>query len=858
MTRNAVSDASLAGQPIDLTNCDREPIHIPGSIQPHGCLLACDNAARTILFRSENAPAMLNLTEDPLDRTLADTIGSDTAHALLNALAVSGNRPRPALLFGQTVNGRRLDATIHRFDNRTIIEFEPASPRLGKTISLSRTVIERLRAAPDADRLIQQSAMLIQAQLGYDRVMIYQLGEDGAGKVVAEAKLDCHESFRGQYFPASDIPQQARALYVRNPIRVIGDIAFTPVPILGRDGNAEPLDLSYAHLRSVSPIHCEYLHNMGVSASMSVSIIIDGALWGLIACHHYSPKILSMADRAAAEMVGEFFSMHLDALHRKHTRDTELAARRTLDDMLVTASRNEDAGIALQDRLPQLAELIPSDGAAMWIDGTWTTLGHAPTAVQAAPILALANGLSEGQVFQTACLSGVLPDAQELTALAAGVMIIPLSKRTRDFLFYFRKEAIQTLDWGGDPNKTYETGRFGDRLTPRKSFAIWKETVRHTSQPWSESDRRFAEALRIAVVEVLLFNNEVLADERTRAAIRQRVLNRELNHRVKNILAIIQSLVGRRSGDGETLQDYVQTLRGRIQALAYAHDQVVRDDDGGLLGDLLSAELGPYAGEGRFIDLDGPALALEGRAFSVMALIFHEMATNAAKYGALSHPEGRLSVAWRVDDGGNCRIAWTESGMEGLTAPTRSGFGSALIEQSLPFDLGGESQVAFHPTGIEACFMLPARFVRTAPDSAQRPGRAVQDGPVPAAPVLAGRRVLLVEDQTLIAMALESELQDHGLHVTGRAATVQSALDMIDRDPPDLAVLDVNLADGDSLAVAERLQAAGIPFVFATGYGADLGLPDSFSDTPVAGKPYQARDIVQKLAEAEQQEAGRG
>ncbi|WP_374298403.1 HWE histidine kinase domain-containing protein [Paracoccus sp. (in: a-proteobacteria)] len=851
MMQPPVSDLALAGKPINLTNCDREPIHIPGSIQPHGCLLACDHLARTVQFRSENAASLLKLAVDPLDQRLADVIGAEATHTLLNALAVSGNRPRPALVFDLIVNGTGFDVTIHRYDNRTIIEFEPVSPRLGQVISLSRTVIERLRLTQDVAQLVEQSAMLMQAQLGYDRVMVYQLGEDGAGKVVAEAKLDRHESFRGQYFPAGDIPQQARALYVQNPIRVIGDASFAPVPILGLDPLADPLDLSYAHLRSVSPIHCEYLRNMGVAASMSVSIIIDGALWGLIACHHYSPKVLSMADRAAAEMVGEFFSMHLDALHRRHARDAELTARRALDDLLVNAVRSEEVGPALQGRLRELGDLIPSDGVALWFDGVWSAAGCAPSETQADPILALAGGLSEGSVFHTNCLSDLLPDAPDLTALAAGVMIIPLSKMPRDFLFYFRREAVQTLDWAGDPTKTYETGKFGTRLTPRGSFAVWKETVRDRCHPWTEADRRFAEALRLAVVEVLLFNSEMLAEERTRADIRQRVLNRELNHRVKNILAVIQSLVSRKPDDGETLDGYANALRGRIQALAFAHDQVVRDDEGGLLGDLLAAELGPYSGEGRAVRLDGPAVALDARAFSVMALIFHEMATNAAKYGALSRPDGHLAVAWHVDGAGNCRVHWTEDGLEGLTPPTRSGFGSALIEQSLPFDLDGESRIEFRPTGVAAQFMLPARFVR---ETVEAPLRASPAAPAPGAPSalpLAGRRILLVEDQTLIAMSLEADLQDHGLHVTGRAATVEAALSMIDQDPPDLAVLDVNLADEDSLPVAECLRGRGIPFVFATGYGADFGASSDYGATPVVSKPYQVREILRKLAEAE-------
>ena len=851
MTRATVSDASLAGKPIDLTNCDREPIHIPGSIQPHGCLLACDNAARTVQRYSQNAADMLGLDGDPVGKRLSEVIGQQNAHDLANALAVSGSRPRPALLFGIEVNGRLCDVTAHRYDGHTIIEFEPASEKAGTVISLARTVIERLRAAPRAETLIETAAALIQAQLGYDRVMVYELGSDGAGKVVSEAKLDSFESFRGQYFPASDIPQQARALYVRNPIRLIGDASFRPVPILPALSKGEgPLDLSYSHLRSVSPIHCEYLRNMGVSASMSVSIIIDGALWGLIACHHYSPKILNMADRAAAEMVGEFFSLHLDALRRAESRRAEQAARMALDDLMVDASRHDDIGAALHARLPQLADLIDSEGIGLLFDGKWTVLGRGPDAAQALPLHAFAEASSSGEVFSTDCLSELMPDAPALTDMVAGVLMIPLSRRPRNFLFYFRREAVQTLDWAGDPNKTYESGPFGDRLTPRKSFAIWKETVRGRSHPWSESDLGFAEAVRSSVVEVLLFNSELLSDERTRAAVRQRVLNQELNHRVKNILAVIQSLVSQKPPQNETVDGYIEALRGRIRALSFAHDQVVRDESGGQLHHLLRAELGPYADEGERIEMTGPAVRLDGRAYSVMALILHEMATNAAKYGALSKADGHLSIHWDLDMAGDCRIAWIESGLTGVTPPSRSGFGSALIERSLSFDLGGDSEVRFGETGLEAEFAIPACFVDLIEggDAAKMTVEVETDADERAD--LQGARILLVEDQMLIAMALEADLRDEGFTVTGIAPNIETAIEMIRRDPPDLAVLDLNLNRETSIPVAESLFERGIPFVFATGYGRDLDLPQMLDHVPVVSKPYLATEIIEKLRKA--------
>ena len=842
---------------VDLVNCDREPIHIPGSIQPHGALLALDAAARTILRHSANAGPMLGLAGDPNGQSLDDVFGPETAHELRNMLAQAGEGQRPALLFGLTRGARRFDVAAHRHLGQAIVEFEPAGSELGAMLGTARTVIGRMRAIASVERLVNRAAGLIQAQLGYDRVMIYELGADGAGKVVAEAKRPALESFLGQYFPGSDIPRQARALYVKNPIRLIGDAGYRPVPVVPvLDASGEPLDLSFAHLRSVSPVHCEYLRNMGVAASMSISVVIDGQLWGLIACHHYAPRVLTLAERAAAEMVGEFFALHIDALRRRQALEAATAARRALDELLIDASRSSEIAGVLRDRLPQLARLIACDGAGMLIDGDWAATGTAPGHEAALPLIRLAQDAADGRVWATHQLASVLPDATELTALVSGALIIPLSQRPRDFLMLFRREAVHTLDWAGDPNKTYTSGPFGDRLTPRKSFAIWKEEVRGKSHPWTEAERQFAEAIRLAVVEILLRNSELLADERTKAAVRQRILNEELNHRVKNILAVIRSLVAQEPQTGATLGSYVETLRGRIQALALAHDQVVRGDGGGRLDELLQAELGPHDAGGR-IALAGGPVWLDARAFSVMALVFHELATNAAKYGALSGPGGRLAVGWQIEGDGACRIDWQESGGPPVSAPARTGFGTVLIERSIPFDLGGRSLVEFDRAGLRATFHLPARFVR-APDPAPPAGEAPLPRAAPTGPALAGRRILLVEDQLLIAMALEEEMADAGLSVIGVAASVAQAMALLATETPDLAVLDLNLGAETSLPVAEELHARGVPFVFATGYGAGFALPPALSGVTRVNKPYDVADILRKLTAAAQKATGPG
>jgi len=831
---------------VNLTNCDREPIHVPGSIQPHGCLLACDMSTSTVLRHSLNAPDSLG-SAVANRMTVDDVLGTRLAHNVRNAVG-RAQAGRPALMFDQEAgNGRRFDIAVHQHAGATILEFEPARPATGEPLEIARAMIGRLINCETIERLTKDTARLVRATLGYDRVMLYKFSEDGSGKVISEAKRTDLESFLGQHFPASDIPVQARALYLRNTIRIISDADCERVAIEPElDVSGEPLDLSFAHLRSVSPIHCEYLRNMGVGASMSISIIIDGALWGLIACHHYSPRVLSMSERVSAELFGSFFSLQLDSLRH---RDELVAVRRTravLDRLLQDAVREADLSLLMRERLDEFLDVLPADGVGLWLDGRWSGRGTTPPEAAVAPLVELAKTVAERRIWATNMISSVLPGALDTTCDVSGVLVVPLSLRPRDFLFFFRREVEQTLQWAGNPAKTYSHGPHGDRLTPRKSFAIWKELVRHQSIPWSDTDRQFAEAARTALVEIVLRHNELLADERAKADVRQRMLNEELNHRVKNILAVIKSLVGRPGKPGDSVEAYVETLRGRILALSMAHDQLARGADGGALRDLLQAELTPYTRDGLQVELTGPDVWLESRSFSIMALVLHELTTNAAKYGALSVAGARLEVAWKIDAGGACEIFWRETGGPRVVAPSRKGFGTMLVDRSIPYDLGGESEITYDQKGVTARLRIPAQFVAQRAEPAAPPPQAAT-APQPAD--FAGTRVLVVEDQLLIAIELEEVLAAAGFDIIGTVTSAREGLVFLREHTPDLAILDLNLGAETSEAIADTLAARAIPFVFATGYASDA-IPEQHRDIPVVRKPYTASSLLPQLKRA--------
>ncbi|MGR9198426.1 HWE histidine kinase domain-containing protein [Rhizobium leguminosarum] len=842
-------------EPVDLTNCDREPIHQLGSVQPFGFLLAV-SSDWIVIRASANLAEFLGVTEaNALGRPVISLISPEALHAIRNKLTTLRGSDVVERIFGiaLTPDQNRFDLAVHLNEGQVIIEGERCQEDRHDAASLSmRSMMSRLDHTETLEAFFREGARQARALTGFDRVMVYRFDESGSGEVVAEAARAGIGSFLGLHYPASDIPVQARALYLRNLFRIIADVDSVPVPILPPlDEHGEPLDLSMSVLRSVSPIHIEYLKNMGVGASLSISIVVDGKLWGLFACHHYGPRLPSAQSRSTAELFGQMFASRLESRERRLALDYETKARRIADRLLTSVADNASLLDDPAWLIEALADAIPADGIGVWINGRLALAGIGPDERSFAALVRHLNRNAAGRIYAVDRLAETYPDL-EVDDAVAGMLAIPISRSPRDYVVLFRQELVRTVRWGGDPHKPVEYGPNGPRLTPRKSFEAWSELVRGRSLPFTEAERRVAETIRVTLIEVVLRLTDEVSMARQTANERQELLIAELKHRVRNILSLITGIIRQSQATSVSLGDYIRQLEGRIQSLARAHDQITRDHWApASLRQLLLAETAAYLGKNaQRIQMGGEDVLLEPQAFSTAALVFHELMTNSAKYGSLSGTgSGTVQLRWHRDDEGNLRIGWREKDGPPVVEPKRHGFGSTIIRRSIPYDLGGKAEVRYVEDGLEADFSIPAQHVvgPTSERSNPPPVGATGRKTIPDDQPLSGLNVLLVENNLIIAMDGEDILRRLGADVA-TAPSVTEAMEILAGQPFDLALLDVNLGDETSFGIADRLAADGVPFVFATGYGEGIAQANSHSDAPVLQKPYTMEGVTDILA----------
>ena len=588
---------SFTTEEVNLTNCDREAIHLLGHIQPHGILIVILEADLKIVQISENTISFFNIPASSLIDQPLQKLFPQSQIDILVPLLLQENLElvNPIKLTAQINNKKHLfECVVHRSDGLLILEVEPLLKDSNSDLDfyhLAKASALKIRKSNDFLEMSDLLVKEIQKITQYDRVLLYRFEPDQSGVIVAEA-ISCHkdqllEPFLGLHYPASDVPAQARKLYYNNWLRLIVDLNCQPVSLIPANNpiTNDPLDLSFSVLRSVSPIHVKYLNNMGISASLSISLINAQKLWGIIVCHHYSPKYINYETRKICEFLGQIMSVEIV---NKHEKDFEKFLQKIKSVQIklkqnILADNQILSQALLQDR-ENLLNLVNAQGVVISFGDQISKIGEVPDQESISKLIEWLRTNNSQDIVCTNCLSELYPDANSIKEQASGLLAISIFLNyTAYHIIWFRPEVIQTVSWAGDPNKPMQIEADGSMsLSPRRSFELWKETVRKKSLFWEQVEIEAALELRGTLMLVALdFSQQALKQEANRADVANRAkseflarMSHELRTPLNAILGCTQ-LINRDTALTSELDEYVHIISDSSEHLLSLIDDIL-------------------------------------------------------------------------------------------------------------------------------------------------------------------------------------------------------------------------------------------------------------------------------------------
>jgi chemotaxis family two-component system sensor kinase Cph1 len=507
----------------NITNLKEAPIHLTGQIQPHGILLVLQEPDLQILQVSQNTLGIFNLyPEDVIQKKLEDLLDPFQIEKIKFWLLEENLdfiNPSKIWIKQKGDEYTVFDAVFHRnIEGFLILELEPATSQENipflSFYHLAKASIRRLeekKSLQDFSKIIVQEIRKITR---FDRVLLYKFGENEDGSVIAEEKIDTLESYLGLHYPESDIPRPARELFLDNSLRIIPDTKFQLSAELfpkNHPVSGKPIDLTNSILRSAAPCHIEYLHNMGVGASLTISLIKDKKLWGLIACHHQSPKYISYELRKACEFLGRVIFTEISALEETEDCDYQISLLNIKSQLVEYMAQKKDFVDGLIQNKINLLNLTKAEGAAIYFSGKYTLIGNTPQEEELNSLVEWLKSNIVDEVFFTNSLPHIYPPAANFKNIASGLLAISLSPQS--YILWFQPEVIQTVNWGGNPNLSFSVDKSAgiEKLSPRKSFKLWVETVRLTSLPWQSVEIKVALELRKSIINIILRQSDELA-----------------------------------------------------------------------------------------------------------------------------------------------------------------------------------------------------------------------------------------------------------------------------------------------------------------------------------------------------------